>query len=143
MRFVTHIVLTLFMALVLTSSADAQDKDAASYQKAIEQWGAQLAELSKLDAAGGASEKIEAIRSLLGQGQAYLATEKLEQVDGLLQRADALALFVRAHTARVAKEKVAEDAQKQAAAAEQAAQEAKARLEATVARRDELEAQGL
>ena len=135
--------IALIAALVVIGPAGAEQQDESSYQKAFETWNQDLAALEGEDSLGSAKQTIASIRTLVGQGQAYLASEKLDAIEPLLERARALSALAGFQIERAKGEAEAAEAE---ATAEKAEQEAKAATDATDAvqkRYDELEKQGL
>ena len=102
-----------------------------------------MVELQKADTTGTMAKEIEMIRTLVSQGQAFVAADKLDDIDPLLERAGAFELYIRAVLNRMEATAAAEAAEAQAVEAEKLAQESKAQADATEARFNELEAAGL
>jgi hypothetical protein len=102
-----------------------------------------VVDLEKRDDDKVSAKEIETIRTLIGQGQAFLANEKLEKIDPLLERAEALVPLARARQSRVELERKADQAEREAVDAEGRANESKEKADATEQRYNELEEKGL
>lgn len=125
------------------SLAQAEERTAAHYQQVLEQWSGTVAELSSMDTSRAATQEVERIRSLLSQGQAFLASEKTEQIDPILERVEAISVHTRARLTRLDLEAKAAEADALAKTAEASARESTDAANAMNARFDELEAKGL
>ena len=102
-----------------------------------------IVELQQIDKTGQSSQEIERIRNLVSQAQAFLAAEKLKEIDPALERSAALAAIVRARSDRIVAEQEADKVEAAAQRTEKEAQEARAAADAAQQKYDELEARGL
>ncbi|MFC1609493.1 hypothetical protein ACFL6C_00915 [Myxococcota bacterium] len=144
MRLHRSIVAAFATLMVLTaSSAGAEERDKSFYQKELESWSSVVVELQQLDATKESSQEIERIRNLVSQGQAFLAAEKLEEIDPVLERSAALAALARARSERIAIEAKANEIEAVAQQIEAEAQAARVAAAAAEKRYEELEAKGL
>jgi hypothetical protein len=144
MKRILSIVAVLAIACLASSLALAgKSKSASDYQKDFETWTKRLVELQKADVKGVAAQEIEMIRTLITQSQAFVASDKLEQIEPLMRRAQLTADLVEARLKRVAAEDVAAKAEQAAVSAEKAADEAQAGADAAEKRKTDLESQGL
>ncbi|MEZ4270439.1 MAG: hypothetical protein R3C68_03055 [Myxococcota bacterium] len=140
---VSGIALASIISIVGAGSAFAKSGDAQRYQKSFEALSSTVVELDSGDADRTSAKEIEMIRTLIGQGQAFLASEKYNKIAPLLERADAIAMFVRAKQKRMAVESQAAQAETEANEADKKAEHAKASADAVENRYNELEAKGL
>lgn len=143
--FVRKLVLTatvLAVGILTGARAQADDRDAAYYTSAFEKLGTSLAETQTADTTNVAATDVERVRTLVGQGQAFVANDKLDEVAPILERAQVVARFARTKVERVGAEARAADATAAAVAAEKAAAEVKAQADAMTAKAKELEARG-
>ncbi len=132
-----------FAVSAVSAFAHADDeRDAAFYTSAFEKLGTSLAETQTADTTNVAATDVERVRTLVGQGQAFVASEKLEEAAQILQRAQVLARFARAKVERVGAEARAADATASAATAEKAVAEVKAQADAMQTKAKDLEARG-
>jgi hypothetical protein len=129
--------------ILCASSAGAADRGRNQYQKELESWSAVIVELQQADKTGQSSQEIERIRNLVSQAQAFLAAEKLKEIDPALERSAALAALVRARSDRIVAEEEADKVEVAAQRAEKEAREARAAADAAQQKYDELEAKGL
>lgn len=120
-----------------------QARSNRDYAKQFDHWSRIIADLKSADVSEGAAQDIELIRTWIGQAQAFLASEKFEQIDRLLRRIEAQAAYCRAKINRLAAEDAAEEAETLARNAEQQAESARQAADAAEARVKELEAKGL
>ena len=133
----------IFAVSTVSAFAHADDeRDAAYYTSAFEKLGTSLAETQTADTTNVAATDVERVRTLVGQGQAYVASEKLEEAAQILQRAQVIARFARAKVERVGAEARAAEATAGATAAEKAAADVKAQADAMQAKVKDLEARG-
>ena len=141
----THVVVFVVALLAMAAAAGAwaAEKDAAYYQKQFERWSAVIADLKGADMTGVAGQDIEVIRTWIGQAQAFLASDKLSDIEPLLLRIEAQVEYVRTRIDRAAADAAAKLAEEAAATAEKGAQEATAAAEAAEAKVKELESKGL
>ena len=135
------------MVIVVTfasvGSAGADEKSAADYQKEFASWSSKVVELDTKDTGGAVAKERELIRTLVSQGQAYLASEKIGKIAPLMEQAGALESLAKARLVRLATEAQAREAESAASQADQQAKEAEAAADAVENRYNELEAQGL
>ena len=130
------------LALATTAFA-GDDKNAAYYNAALGKVNSSLSETEGADQGRVASAEIANVRTLVGQGQAYVASDKLDEAAGILERAQVSARYARAKVERVGAEARATEAQTQATAALKAAADAKVAAETMQARARDLESKGL
>lgn len=136
-------LMTAMAAANLAAGEREVERDEAFYQKTFEQLAASVVDLEKRDVDKVSAEEIETIRTLIGQGQAFLANEKLKKIEPLLERAEALVPLARARQSRVELERKADQAEREAVEAEGRANESKEKADATEQRYNELEEKGL
>ena len=137
------LALALAAGLASTGEGRAEEREAAWYEQQFQRWTGVLAQLKEQDTAGSATQDIEVIRTWLGQAQAFLASERLEEIDPLLERIGAQAEFAEALIKRLQAERDLRDAEARARTAEVMAQEARKAADAAVLRQQKLEAKGL
>lgn len=145
MRRVKTIVRLLVVGLLVLGfvGAQAAEKDAKYYQKQFTHWSKVIADLKGADVTEGAGQDIEVIRTWISQAQAFLASEKLDEIEPLLRRIEAQAEYVRAKVTRLAAEDAADEAEELAKTAQAEAQKMKANADAAAKRLEEIESQGL
>ena len=134
------------MALGLMTGARAhasEERDAAFYTSAFEKLGTMNAETETADTAHAAATDIERVRTLMGQGQAYVAADKLDQAAPVLERAQVIARYARVKVERVAAEARASAATNDAMAAENAANDVKSQADQMESKAKDLESKGL
>ncbi len=141
-KHVCAVAVASVLLLGLTT-AQAADKEPAAYQKDFEGWSSTVAQLQKADTGGVTGTEIEMIRTLVSQGQAFLAGDKLDAIDPLLMRAEAIAWFVRSKHRRLKLEAQANAMEAQAAKTQGEAVAIKTAADTVEARFEKLEAQGL
>jgi hypothetical protein len=137
------IAATILAVSALSGLAHADERDAAFYTSAFEKLGTSLAETQTADTTNVAATDVERVRTLMGQGQAFVANDKLEEAAPLLERAQVISRYARAKVERVAAEARAAEANNGATAAEKAAADVKAQADAMQAKYKDLEARGL
>jgi hypothetical protein len=143
-RFKTIVRLTVVGLLVLGFAvAQAAEKDAKYYQKQFTHWSKVIADLKEADVTEGAGQDIEVIRTWISQAQAFLANEKLEEIEPLLRRIEAQTEYVRAKVTRLAAEDAADEAEELAKTAQAEAQKMKENADAAAQKLEKLESQGL
>ncbi|MBC7792080.1 MAG: hypothetical protein H7Z43_00100 [Clostridia bacterium] len=130
------------LALTTTAFAD-DDKNAAFYNAALGKVNSSLSETEGADQGRVASAEIANVRTLVGQGQAYVASDKLDEAAGILERAQVSARYARMKVERVGAESRATEAQTQATAALKAAADSKVAAETMQAKAKDLESRGL
>jgi hypothetical protein len=137
------LLLGLLMAVVVLGAASAGDKDAKYFQKQFDRWSKVIADLKEADVTEGAAQDIEMIRTWISQAQAFLANDRLDDIEPILKRIEAQAEYVRAKVNRLAAEDEAEDAESLAKSSEYKAQKAKAAADDADRKMRALEAKGL
>ena len=123
--------------------AQAAEKDAKFYQKQFDHWSKVIADLKGADVTEEAGQDIEVIRTWISQAQAFLASEKLDEIEPLLRRIEAQAEYVRAKVTRLAAEDAADEAEELAKTAQAEAQKMKANADTAAKQLEKLESQGL
>jgi hypothetical protein len=137
-------LIALVGVLSLSTVAFADDeKDAAYYNTAFGKVNSSLSETEGADTGRVASPEIANVRTLVGQGQAYVASDKLEEAAAILERAQVSARFARMKVERVGAEARAAEAQQRATDAVKAAADAKVAAETMQAKAKDLESKGL
>jgi len=131
------------MVVTVGLAAQAADKDAQYYQKQFDHWSKVIADLKEADITEQAGQDIEVIRTWISQAQAFLASDRLDEIDPLLKKIEAQAEYVRAKVKRLEAEDAAEEAEQLAKAAEAKAIKAKDAATAAKATMEQLEAEGL
>jgi len=124
-------------------SAAAADKNAKYFQEKFDHWSKVIADLKEADVSEGATQDIEMIRTWLGQSQAYLASEKLTDIEPILKKIEAQAEYIRAKVNRMAAEDAADESEALASSSQEQAQKAKQAADQAVAHMKQLEAKGL
>jgi hypothetical protein len=143
-RFRTIIGLMVVGLLVLgVMGAQAADKDAKYYQKQFTHWSKVIADLKEADVTEGVGQDIEVIRTWISQAQAFLASEKLDEIEPLLRRIEAQAEYVRAKITRLAAEDAADEAEELSKTAQAEAKKMKEDADAAAQNLEKLESQGL
>lgn len=143
-RFRTIIGLMVVGLLVLgVVGAQAADKDAKYYQKRFTHWSKVIADLKEADVTEGVGQDIEVIRTWISQAQAFLASEKLDEIEPLLRRIEAQSEYVRAKITRLSAEDAADEAEELSKTAQAEATQMKADADAAAQKLDKLESQGL
>jgi hypothetical protein len=145
MRRVSLMFRILVVGLLVLGFAGAQagDKDPKYYQKQFDHWSKVIADLKEADVTEGAGQDIEVIRTWISQAQAFMASEKLDEIEPLLRRIEAQAEYVRAKIHRLAAEDAADEAEELAKTAQAEAQKLKGNADAAAKKLEELESQGL
>jgi uncharacterized protein with gpF-like domain len=133
----------LAAAVLLATQAAAADKDAKYYQARFDRISRVIADLKSADVGDELGQDIEVMRTWISQAQAYLAADKLDEVQPLLERIVAQVEFVRAKLKRIEAEQAAAAAEDDADEAEAAAEKTAAAAEAAEEKYQELEAKGL
>lgn len=143
-RFKTIVRLMVVGLLVLGFvGAQAAEKDAKYYQKQFTHWSKVIADLKEADVTEGAGQDIEVIRTWISQAQAFLASERLDEIEPLLRRIEAQAEYVRAKITRLAAEDAADEAEELAKTARAEAEKINAAANAAAKQLKELESKGL
>ena len=145
MRRVSAVVRVMVVGLLVLGfvGAQAAEKDSKYYQKQFTHWSKVIADLKGADVTEGAGQDIEVIRTWISQAQAFLASDKLDEIEPLLRRIMAQAEYVRAKVTRLAAEDAADEAEELAKTAQAEAQDMKANADAAAKQLEELESQGL
>jgi len=143
MKRTATIACVLLACLAFGICVQADDRDAKYYQKQFTLWSKVIADLKEADVTEACGQDIEVIRTWISQAQAFLASERLEEIDPLLSKIKAQADFVRAKVNRLAAEDAASEAEELAKTAEGEAQQVSDAAQAADARIKELEAKGL
>jgi hypothetical protein len=133
----------LVFGMLWAESASGKEKDAKYFEGEFNRLSKVIADLKKADTWEVATSEIELIRTWIGQAQAFLANDKLDPIESIVNRIEAQAEYIQARVDRTAAEKAAQQAEEQALAAEKQAQQATAATQAAEARIKELEAKGL
>jgi hypothetical protein len=139
------IILTAPIALTCLAIgwAWADEHDAKFYNQQFDQFSRIIADLKAADVTEAASRDIELVRTWISQGQAYLANDKLDQIDPILKRMEAQAEYIRIKIDAANAEEAAEEAEQAAQQAEAQANQARETLKASETKLQQLEAQGL
>ena len=133
----------LWVLVMQLGSAAAADKNAKYFQEKFDHWSKVIADLKEADVSEGATQDIEMIRTWLGQSQAYLASEKLTDIEPILKKIEAQAEYIRAKVNRMAAEDAADESEALASSSQEQAQKAKQAADKAVAHMKQLEAKGL
>jgi hypothetical protein len=134
------------LALGVLTGARAQadeERDVSFYTSAFEKLATSNAETETADTTHTAATDIERVRTLIGQGQAYVAADKLDEAAPILERAQVIARYARVKVERVAAETRAQAATNDAMAAEKAANDVKSQADQMETRAKDLESKGL
>jgi len=143
-HFRTIIGLMVVGLLVLgVVGAQAADKDSKYYQKQFTHWSKVIADLKEADVTEGVGQDIEVIRTWISQAQAFLASEKLDEIEPLLRRIEAQAEYVRAKITRLSAEDAADEAEELSKTAQAEAKKIKEDADAAAQKLEKLESQGL
>ena len=145
MRRVSAVVRMLVIGLLVLGfvGAQAAEKDGKYYQKQFTHWSKVIADLKEADVTEGAGQDIEVIRTWISQAQAFLASEKLDEIEPLLRRIEAQSEYVRAKVTRLAAEDAADEAEELAKTARAEAEKMNAAANAAAKQLEELESKGL
>jgi len=145
MRRVSAVVRVLVVGLLVLGGVGAQaaEKNSKYYQKQFTHWSKVIADLKEADVTEGAGQDIEVIRTWISQAQAFLASEKLDEIEPLLRRIEAQAEYVRAKVTRLAAEDAADEAEELAKTAQAEALKMKANADTAAKHLEKLESQGL
>jgi orotidine-5'-phosphate decarboxylase len=125
------------------AGAQAAEKDAKYYQKQFTHWSRVIADLKAADVTEGAGQDIEVIRTWISQAQAFLASEKMGEIEPLLRRIEAQAEYVRAKVTSLAAVDAADEAEELAKTAQAEARKIKENAAGAAKKLEELESQGL
>ena len=146
-----HIIKTAFRGVLpvgllcmggLVGSAQASKATESEARQQLDGWSQRIVALSAKET-GKTAGDIERLRSLLSQGQAFVASEKLSSVGPVLERMDALEGYVQSKQARLAQEGKAAAADAALKAAQTRLAEITAAASAAKKTMDKLEAKGL
>lgn len=143
MKKTTLVAAVALLTVILIRPLVAGEDERSNLEAALEQRSSTLAKLVAGDTDGSGAAHIEKIRSWIGQGQAYLASEDYDRVQRILNRVDALTGFVQALEARVVAKRAAEKVEMEAKSAVEMADAASAEAKRLADRYAELEAKGL
>ncbi len=138
--------LVLAITIFVGSPAVAEGEvphDEAYFQKHFARLSTAAADLTAADTVRIATKQIQTISTLVGQGQAFLANERLDKIDFLINRGDALVSLVRVKFRRHNLDVQAGKAESEALAAEEIARKATAAADEVEARFNELEQGGM
>jgi hypothetical protein len=138
-----HYGCVVLASALLAATASAGDRDATYYTNAFQQLGTSIAEIQTIDTTSAAATDLELVRTLRGQGQAFVASDKLDEAAPILERTSVVTRYARAKVERVGAEAHATAAVAAALAAEKDSAAVKAQAEAQQQRARELEARGL
>lgn len=133
----------LVTAGLLSTVAGAAEKDAKYYQGQFDRFSRVIADLKAADANDELGREIEVIRTWISQSQAYLASDKLEKIEPMIERIAAQAEYVRAKLKRMDAQEAADAAEADAGKAEAASQKTAQAADAAEKKYQELEAKGL
>ncbi len=143
MRRAMVVSLVLIVAGLISAAAGAADKDAKYYQQQFDRYSRVIADLKAADANDELGQEIEVIRTWISQSQAYLAADKLEQIEPMVELISAQAEYVRAKLKRMDADEAAASAEADADKAEAAAKKMAQAADAAEQKYKELEAKGL
>jgi hypothetical protein len=144
--FARKLVAAAVVAVSLLTGARAQaeeERDASFYTKAFEKLAMDNAQTGAADTTHVATIDIEGVRVLIGQGQAYVAADKLDAAAPVLERAQVISRYAGVKVERAAAEQRAQQAASDAVAAEKAAADMKAQADQMEAKMKDLESRGL
>lgn len=143
-RVYCSVLISALVLLMLSAGpAAAVDKDAKYFQQQFNRLSKVIADLKEADVTEGASSDIELIRTWIGQAQAFLANDRLDDIEPILKKIEAQAEYVRAKINRLAAEDAAEEAEALAKNSEEKANKAKAAADEAEKKMKDLEAKGL
>src|SRR5688572_29961750 len=93
------------------AAARAEDRSEADYQKLFGEWSASIAEIQKADAMKSVTRETEQLRALLSQAQAFLASEKTDEIGPIEERVAVLIRYAKHKVQRMDAESRAADAE--------------------------------
>ncbi len=123
--------------------ATAEEQSVEEYQRRFQEWSNTVVELKKQDHHEVVQKETEALRTLIGQGQAFVASERLDQIPPIQEQVQVMTKLAKTRIKRAKLEAEAAQAEESAESAKTSAQTAKAEADAVEARYRELEAMGL
>ena len=143
--FIAGALLALVLGLAIAPAAakDKVKRDAAYYQWAFKKWTSETVRLEKADPKRAASENLAQVRNLIGQCQAFVASDKIEEVHDLEARVTLRLRLAALQIDRAGLQEQADNAETEAHKAEEAAQKIKDAADALEKRYSELEEKGL
>jgi len=124
-------------------AANAGDKDAKYYQAQFDRFSRAIAELKAADANEELGQEIEVIRTWISQAQAFLAADKLDEIEPLVERIAAQAEYVRAKLKRMDADEAADVAEAEAKKVEAKAEKTAQAADAAEKKYKDLESKGL
>ena len=133
----------LGLLALLAASAGAADKDAKYFQQQFNRFSKVIADLKAADVTEGTAGDIELIRTWIGQAQAFLANDRIKDIEPIMKKIEAQAEYVRAKINRLAAEDEAEEAETLAKNGEEKANLAKQAADEAEKKMKALEAKGL
>ncbi len=133
----------LGLLAMLAGSAGAADKDAKYFQQQFNRFSKVIADLKEADVTQGTAGDIELIRTWIGQAQAFLANDRINDIEPIIKKIEAQAEYVRAKINRLAAEDEAEEAETLAKNSEEKANRAKQAADESEKKMKALEAKGL
>lgn len=133
----------VFALLITARSGLAKERSPDEYRALFQQWTSRLAQVQKADQSRSALSELEQIRTLIGQAQAFLANDKLDEIEPIAEHAEVLLGFAANKVERVNSAAAADAAEAKAKALETKAISLRAEADAAQKRYDELESQGL
>ena len=143
MRRASLVICLLAAVCLVAGVAQAGDKDAKYYQAQFDRFSRVIAELKAADANDELGQEIEVIRTWISQAQAFLAADKLDEIEPMVARIAAQAEYVRAKLKRLDAEEAADVAEAEADEAEAKAKKTAQAADAAEQKYKELEAKGL
>ena len=143
-RVYCSVIISALLLLMLSAGpAAAADKDAKYFQQQFNRLSKVIADLKEADVTEGAASDIELIRTWIGQAQAFLANDRIDDIEPIIKKIEAQAEYVRAKINRLAAEDAAEEAEALAKNGEEKANKAKAAADEAEKKMKDLEAKGL
>jgi succinylglutamate desuccinylase len=133
----------LGLLALLAGPSGAADKDAKYFQQQFNRFSKVIADLKEADVTEGAASDIEMIRTWIGQAQAFLANDRIDDIEPIMKKIEAQAQYIRAKINRLAAESEAEEAEALASNAEELANKATKAADAAEEKMKALEAKGL
>ncbi|HUU04199.1 MAG TPA: hypothetical protein VM425_22370 [Myxococcota bacterium] len=133
----------LGLLALLAGSAGAADKDAKYFQQQFNRFSKVIADLKAADVTEGTAGDIELIRTWIGQAQAFLANDRIDDIEPIMKKIEAQAEYVRAKINRLAAEDEAEEVETLAKNSEEKANRAKQAADEAEKKMKALETKGL
>ncbi|MEL6178044.1 MAG: hypothetical protein AAFS10_03780 [Myxococcota bacterium] len=127
------------VALLLAASTPAQAQDPAQMRQKIQSFTLKLADLEKADEDKGAIKELKLTQLWLNDAQALLVQEEEEDASKLLRRAEVSIDMIEKLIIKAKEQAKAEERESAAVQMEQAANEAKIKLEQAKARKKQLQ----